>query len=243
MPKQFKQAMARKKADAVEQSLVAAPASAPSDWLERTRENLSDLVDFHPADQESVPGENAVGTAKQALLLQDLPGAVAALKPLASATVSLMPAKPAAAPSVSDALAAVSIGSAIMITVYITLSGVVTALIPSAIDITQRIAVTRQANGTMSKFINGALVGTQSSTDDRFVLDPSFYIFTDEDNETAPGYVSSFRYVDSALPGEQVRLLGNVNSAGATVAGPRRTRSGGKLIAKREPRPGWLEIA
>ena len=71
------------KADAVEQSLVAAPASAPSDWLERTRENLSDLVDFHPADQESVPGENAVGTAKQALLLQDLPGAVAALKPLA----------------------------------------------------------------------------------------------------------------------------------------------------------------
>lgn len=71
------------KADAVEQSLVAAPASAPSDWLERTRENLSDLVDFHPADQESVPGENAVGAAKQALLLQDLPGAVAALKPLA----------------------------------------------------------------------------------------------------------------------------------------------------------------
>jgi glycerophosphoryl diester phosphodiesterase len=83
-----------------------------------------------------------------------------------------------------------------------------------------RIAVTREANGTMSKFINGALVGTQSSTDDRFVLDPSFYIFTDEDNETAPGYVSSFRYVDSALPGEQVRLLGNVHSAGATVAGP-----------------------
>ena len=83
-----------------------------------------------------------------------------------------------------------------------------------------RIAVTREANGTMSKFINGALVGTQLASDPRFELDPSFYLFTDDDNETAPGYVSSFRYVDSALPGEQVRLLGNVHSAGATVAGP-----------------------
>ena len=71
------------KADAVEQSLVAVPEAAPSDWLGRTRENLSGLIDLHPADEESVPGENAVGAAKQALLLQDLPGAVAALKPLA----------------------------------------------------------------------------------------------------------------------------------------------------------------
>ena len=95
-----------------------------------------------------------------------------------------------------------------------------------------RIAVTREANGTMSKFINGALVGTQSSTDARFVLDPSFYLFTDEDNETAPGYVSSFRYVDSALTGEQVRLLGNVYSAGATVAGPDDSRSAAARTAR-----------
>ncbi|MBL9165179.1 MAG: hypothetical protein JNL18_20805 [Planctomycetaceae bacterium] len=91
------------------------------------------------------------------------------------------------------------------------------SIVPNAWN---RIAVTRQSNGTMNKFINGALVGTQSATDARWTLDPSFYLFTDEDNETAPGYVSSFRYVDSALPSEQVRLLGNVNSAGATVAGP-----------------------
>jgi glycerophosphoryl diester phosphodiesterase len=83
-----------------------------------------------------------------------------------------------------------------------------------------RIAITRSATGTLTKFINGALVGTQFADDDRFDLGSSFYLFTDEGNETATGYVSSFRYVDSALTNEQVRLLGNVSAAGATVAGP-----------------------
>ena len=36
-----------------------------------------------PSDEEAVPGQNAVQGATQALLHQDLPGAVAALKPLA----------------------------------------------------------------------------------------------------------------------------------------------------------------
>jgi glycerophosphoryl diester phosphodiesterase len=83
-----------------------------------------------------------------------------------------------------------------------------------------RIAMTRTAGGAMSKFVNGVLVGTQSAADSRFDLGSSFHLFADEDNETQPGFVSSFRYVDSALTPEQVRLLGNVNSAGATVAGP-----------------------
>ena len=83
-----------------------------------------------------------------------------------------------------------------------------------------RITMTRSASGTMSKFINGVLVGTQPAGDSRFDLDSSFYLFTDEDNETQLGYVSSFRYTDSPLTDEQVRLLGNVHSAGATVAGP-----------------------
>ncbi|WP_428307357.1 glycerophosphodiester phosphodiesterase family protein [Lacipirellula sp.] len=83
-----------------------------------------------------------------------------------------------------------------------------------------RIAITRSATGTLTKFINGALVGTQPADDERFDLASSFYLFADENNETAAGYVSSFRYVDSALTNEQVRLLGNVSAAGATVAGP-----------------------
>lgn len=83
-----------------------------------------------------------------------------------------------------------------------------------------RIAMTRAADGMMNKYVNGAFVGSQWAGSDRFQLDSAFHLFTDEDNETATGYVSSFRFVDSALPGEQIRLLGNVSSAGATVAGP-----------------------
>jgi glycerophosphoryl diester phosphodiesterase len=72
----------------------------------------------------------------------------------------------------------------------------------------------------MNKFINGTLVGTQSAADSRFALGSFFYILTDEDNETQPGYLSSFRYVDSVLSEEQIRLLGNVSATGATVPGP-----------------------
>ena len=71
------------KLDEIEQGLVATPGEQPSDWLDRTRANLNNLIDLHPADQEAVPGQNAVRGARQALLLQDLPGAVTALKPLA----------------------------------------------------------------------------------------------------------------------------------------------------------------
>jgi hypothetical protein len=67
----------------IEQSLEPASSAQPSDWLERTRENLSSLVDLHPVDEEAVPGQNAVRNAREALLLQDVPGAVAAMKPLA----------------------------------------------------------------------------------------------------------------------------------------------------------------
>ena len=83
-----------------------------------------------------------------------------------------------------------------------------------------RIAMTHSVAGTMNKYINGTLVGTQSAADARFTLNSSFLLFADEDNETAPGFLSSFRYLDNVLSGEQVRLLGNVSAAGATVAGP-----------------------
>src|SRR4051812_10124648 len=71
------------KAGEIERSLAPASKAESSDWLDRTRENLNNLVNLHPVDQEAVPGQDAVRDAKQALMLQDLPGAVAAMKPLA----------------------------------------------------------------------------------------------------------------------------------------------------------------
>jgi hypothetical protein len=67
----------------IEQSLEPAPTSEPQDWLGRTRDNLESLVNLHPAGEEAVPGLNAVQDAGQALLQQDVAGAVAALTPLA----------------------------------------------------------------------------------------------------------------------------------------------------------------
>jgi hypothetical protein len=69
--------------DAVEGSLEPAPTSEPQDWLDRTRQNLENLVDLHPAGAEPVPGLNAVQGARQALVEQDVGRAVAALAPLA----------------------------------------------------------------------------------------------------------------------------------------------------------------
>ena len=68
---------------AIEQGLEPAPTSEQQDWLGRTRQNLESLVNLHPAGAEPVPGLNAVRNARQALLEQDVAGAVAALTPLA----------------------------------------------------------------------------------------------------------------------------------------------------------------
>lgn len=70
--------------DQVQQGLAAAATPAPSDdWLTRTTDNLQGLIDLRAADAEAVPGQNAVESASQALLQQDLPAAIAALQPLA----------------------------------------------------------------------------------------------------------------------------------------------------------------
>jgi hypothetical protein len=67
----------------IERTLTPQPEGQAQDWLERTRENLQNLVDLHPAGEEDVPGRNAVQGATQAILLQDLEGAVQAMEPLA----------------------------------------------------------------------------------------------------------------------------------------------------------------
>lgn len=87
-------------------------------------------------------------------------------------------------------------------------------------DSWNRIVMTRDAGGAMNKYVNGYLVGSQAATGTRFELDPYFYILTDEDNETQPGYLSSFRFADRVLSSQEVRELGNVSSAGALSSGP-----------------------
>ena len=69
--------------DTIEQGLTPAEEQESADWLARTADNLNNLIDLHPADQEAVPGQGAVRGSRQALLLQDLNGAIAALTPLA----------------------------------------------------------------------------------------------------------------------------------------------------------------
>jgi hypothetical protein len=82
-----------------------------------------------------------------------------------------------------------------------------------------RIALTRDATGKWTKYINGGFVGEQDASNSRFALDPTFHLFADESNETAPGYVSSFRYLDRTMGSEEIFQLGGAHAAGAATPG------------------------
>lgn len=75
-------------AELAQQLTTIQPTSAseqptePSDWLERTRQNLQGLVDLNAAGEQTA-GTRAVQDATQALLLQDLESAAQAMEPLA----------------------------------------------------------------------------------------------------------------------------------------------------------------
>lgn len=68
--------------DEVQRSLQAPSQAEPQDWLTRTRANLGGLVDLRPVG-EGVPGGKAVIDARQALLQQNLDGAIEAITSLA----------------------------------------------------------------------------------------------------------------------------------------------------------------
>ncbi|MCF6288421.1 MAG: metallophosphoesterase [Proteobacteria bacterium] len=85
-----------------------------------------------------------------------------------------------------------------------------------------RIAVTRAVDGTMKKYIDGQLVGTQveaTGPSSRWDINGSFLLFADENNETSGGYLSSFRFVDSVLNQSTIAALGGVHADGANVDG------------------------
>lgn len=91
----------------IEQTLTPVETAPADDWLARTRENLEGLVNLHAADAEAVPGQNAIQGATQALLQQDLAGAVTALQPLADQGNAAAQAWVASARQRLDATAAV----------------------------------------------------------------------------------------------------------------------------------------
>lgn len=95
-----------------------------------------------------------------------------------------------------------------------------------------RIAVTVQCalgsggTGQISKFVDGLFVGGQYTPEQtsgasrcRWALGPELQLFTDNDGETANGYVSSVLYVDRLMSPAEITALGGPNAAGASVPG------------------------
>ena len=81
--------------------------------------------------------------------------------------------------------------------------------------------------GQIRKYIDGLFVGGQYTPEAfagasrcRWALDPTFHLFTDDDGETAQGYVSSILYVDRVLTPDEVRALGGPRASGASDPGP-----------------------
>jgi len=78
--------------------------------------------------------------------------------------------------------------------------------------------------GQALRYIDGQLVGaigtTGSGLGERWAIDSDLLLFTDENSETAAGYVASISIIDRKLPYEEVVALGGVNPLGADVPGP-----------------------
>jgi hypothetical protein len=83
-----------------------------------------------------------------------------------------------------------------------------------------RVAVTRDGAGTMTKYINGGYVGQQSVSSSRWNLSSTFHLLADENNDTQPGYLSSYRFTDHAMTPQEIFQLGGANAQGTAVPGP-----------------------
>lgn len=77
--------------------------------------------------------------------------------------------------------------------------------------------------GHMHKFIDGRFVGGQTTPDEnvpnRWSLGKEFHILTDNNGETAPGFLSSFRFVGRAMSMDEIAALGGPAAGGTSVAG------------------------
>lgn len=86
-----------------------------------------------------------------------------------------------------------------------------------------RIALTRAADGTARKYIDGQLVGTQTLSGARWDLNGGFGILMDENNESSQGYLSSFRFADRVFSQAEIESLGKTHAQGTNVAGQQLT--------------------
>lgn len=77
--------------------------------------------------------------------------------------------------------------------------------------------------GQLHKYIDGRFVGGQYTPGNgprcRWALESVFHLFTDNDDETAAGYVSSVMYVDRLLSMDEVTALGGPVAEGANFLG------------------------
>lgn len=78
------------------------------------------------------------------------------------------------------------------------------------------------SSGRLKKYIDGTLVGTQNITgvDGRWSLDPTAFLFTDNDGETAAGFVNSVQIHDVALTATDIFALGGPSAAGIPATIP-----------------------
>lgn len=86
-------------------------------------------------------------------------------------------------------------------------------------DVWNRIVATFDlTTGTLKKYLNGVLLGTQNlgtgTTDGRWSLDPVALLFADEDGETSPGYVNSIQFRNYTMTDAEVAALGGVTTDG-----------------------------
>lgn len=97
-------------------------------------------------------------------------------------------------------------------------------------DTWHRLAVSVDlTTSTMAKYIDGVQVGAQtlsSGVDGRWSLNPAsdslnyFLLFADEDGETAPGFVNSIQFHDTALSASDIAALGGPQAAGIMIPEP-----------------------
>ncbi|WP_374367190.1 hypothetical protein [Dongia sp.] len=90
----------------------------------------------------------------------------------------------------------------------------------------QRVAVTFTDNGdgslTLSKYIEGVKVGTQTVDAARFSLDAGtgLLLFTDEDGETSDVFVNSVLVTDKLFTDAEIATLGTAKAGGILAAAP-----------------------
>jgi 2',3'-cyclic-nucleotide 2'-phosphodiesterase (5'-nucleotidase family) len=66
----------------------------------------------------------------------------------------------------------------------------------------------QSTGGSLQFYINGANVGTISSTGQRFALGPQFSVFTDNSSETAAGYLNALLLSDRSWTAAEIAALG-----------------------------------